>query len=214
MNKLIFVTGIGTNVGKSYATGWLANILLAEGKSVITQKMIQTGNDEFSEDIDVHRKIMGMEYCDDDKNHLTAPMIFSYPASPHLAAKIDKKDINLEIIENATNRLLAKYNVVLLEGAGGLMVPIKDDYLTIDYITDKQYSVALVTNGTLGSINHTLLSLYLLEKRKINVEYVIYNAFFDEDNIICNDTVNYIKNYVQQHYKNAKFLLMPSLKTL
>ncbi|MEG0253445.1 MAG: dethiobiotin synthase, partial [Muribaculaceae bacterium] len=195
MNKLIFVTGIGTNVGKSYATGWLANILLAEGKSVITQKMIQTGNDEFSEDIDVHRKIMGMEYCDDDKNHLTAPMIFSYPASPHLAAKIDKKDINLEIIENATNRLLAKYNVVLLEGAGGLMVPIKDDYLTIDYITDKQYSVALVTNGTLGSINHTLLSLYLLEKRKINVEYVIYNAFFEEDNIICNYKLNKIKKY-------------------
>ena len=58
MKKTIFISGIGTNVGKSYATGWLANRLNAEGKNAITLKMIQTGNDGYSEDIEIHRKLM------------------------------------------------------------------------------------------------------------------------------------------------------------
>ena len=58
MKKIIFVSGIGTNVGKSYATGWLANHLIAKGEKVITMKMIQTGNIGYSEDIEIHRKVM------------------------------------------------------------------------------------------------------------------------------------------------------------
>lgn len=211
MSNLIFISGIGTNVGKSYATGWLAKQLISEGKTVITQKMIQTGNIDFSEDIEIHRKIMAIEYCQDDLNHITAPIIFSYPASPHLASKIDKKEINLDDLRNATDQLVAKYDVVLLEGAGGLMVPIKNNYLTIDYIASNDYPIALVTNGTLGSINHTLLSLEIIEKRGLKVEYVIYNTFFDEDKIICDDTIDYLKKYVAEHHNDAKFLIMPSL---
>lgn len=57
---ILFVTGIGTDVGKSYATGWLARELTRTGRKVITQKFIQTGNHDYSEDIDVHRKVMGI----------------------------------------------------------------------------------------------------------------------------------------------------------
>ena len=57
-DNIIFISGIGTNVGKSYATGWLANMLAAQGKNVMTQKLIQTGNTDMSEDITVHRHIM------------------------------------------------------------------------------------------------------------------------------------------------------------
>ncbi len=56
--KALFITGIGTDVGKSYATGWLAKEIAATGKSVITQKLIQTGNRDVSEDIEIHRRIM------------------------------------------------------------------------------------------------------------------------------------------------------------
>ena len=209
--KVIFISGIGTNVGKSYATGWLANYLKSSGLRVITQKMIQTGNAEYSEDIDVHRKVMGMPYCEDDTNHTTAPVILSYPASPHLAAIIDNREIDMAAIDNSTAILSQKYDTVLIEGAGGLMVPIKDFYLTIDYVAERGYPVALVTNGTLGSINHTILSIEALQRRGIRIAYVIYNSHFDEDKTISADTVEYIRRYVAKFAPDAKFLVMPSI---
>lgn len=75
----IFITGIGTDVGKSYATGWLARELNDNGISCITQKMIQTGNVDMSEDIERHRKIMETGLLAVDLCHITAPVIFSYP---------------------------------------------------------------------------------------------------------------------------------------
>ena len=129
-----FVTGIGTDVGKSWATGWLARRYMDDGKSVITQKFIQTGNVGYSEDIDVHRKIMGIEKTQEDIDMLTAPEIFSYPCSPDLASKIDKRPIDFDKISNATEQLESLYDVVLIEGAGGIMVPLKGEYLNIHYI--------------------------------------------------------------------------------
>ena len=213
MDKVIFVSGIGTGVGKSYATGWLACRLRDNGCNVITQKLIQTGNDEFSEDIDVHRQLMGMPYTKEDFSHTTAPIIFSYPASPHLAAEIDGKEIDLTIADKSTATLLEKYDTVLLEGAGGLMVPIKDFYLTIDFIAERKYPVALITNGILGSINHTILSIEALQNREIPIKYIIYNQHFDEDDVICADTIKYIQRYVAQYVPEAEFLIMPSLKS-
>ena len=213
MDKVIFVSGIGTGVGKSYATGWLACRLRDNGCNVITQKLIQTGNDEFSEDIDVHRQLMGIPYTEEDLKHTTAPIIFSYPASPHLAAEIDGKEIDLTIADKSTATLLEKYDTVLLEGAGGLMVPIKDFYLTIDFIAERKYPVALITNGILGSINHTILSIEALQNREIPIKYIIYNQHFDEDDVICADTIKYIQRYVAQYVPEAEFLIMPSLKS-
>ncbi len=210
-NNILFISGIGTNVGKSYATGWLANILKSDGRTVMTQKMIQTGNQEYSEDIDVHRQIMGIEMMPEDIDHTTAPIIMSYPASPHLAAKIDGISINLDIITEATAKLSTKYDTVLLEGAGGLMVPITETYLTIDYIKDNKYPVVLVTNGTLGSLNHTILSIESLKRRGIEIPYIIYNSFFDEDVTICDDTKKFIENYIGMNLSGTKFLIMPSL---
>ena len=67
-NTVLFISGIGTNVGRSYATGWLAKNLMAEGINVMTQKMIQTGNKNFSEDIDIHRKIMQIQQKNSQQN--------------------------------------------------------------------------------------------------------------------------------------------------
>ena len=89
MSEVIFISGIDTDAGKTYMTGMYARRLMEGGKRVITQKFIQTGNDEFSEDIEVHRKIMGTGLLPEDVEHLTAPIIFSYPASAQLAARID-----------------------------------------------------------------------------------------------------------------------------
>lgn len=202
----LFITGIDTDAGKSFATGTLARFLLENGKRVITQKFVQTGNTGISEDIVVHRKIMGIPLTTADKSQITAPVIFSYPASPDLAARIDGKELELSVIDRATETLAKSYEYILIEGAGGLMVPLKGAYLTIDYIRDRKLPVVLVTNGRLGSINHTLLSLYALRKENIPLFAVMYNSFFDKDKVICKDTREYIQHTLSTDFPEALFL--------
>lgn len=172
--KALFITGIGTDVGKSYATGWLAKEIAATGKSVITQKLIQTGNRDVSEDIEIHRRIMGIPMQSVDLCRVTAPIILSYPASPHLAAKIDGIELDYGVASAATDTLLNKYDHVLIEGAGGLMVPLKERYLTIDYITGHKLPTVVVTNGRLGSISDTLLTLSALAAAGADVLSLIH----------------------------------------
>ncbi len=207
----IFVSGIDTDAGKSYATGFLARRLAEEGKNVITMKFIQTGNGEFSEDIDVHRRIMGCGLLPEDLDHTTAPLIFSYPCSPQLAARIDNREIDLDVIDKAADRLDAGHDVVLIEGAGGLMVPLTDDFLTIDYPLSRRIPVALVTNGRLGSISHTLLALDALKNRGSELAYLLYNTHFDADAVIVDDTRAFLRRYLDKNFRNAVWVDVPSL---
>ena len=78
--QIYFVSGIDTGIGKTYNTGYLAKLWFEQGQNVITQKLIQTGNDGISEDIERHREIMGRGWFVEDDSKLTMPEIFSYPA--------------------------------------------------------------------------------------------------------------------------------------
>lgn len=211
--KVYFISGIDTDAGKSFATGWLATKLIEHGKSVITQKFIQTGCKEWSEDIEIHRKIMGTGLLEVDLNHLTAPLIFTYPCSAQLAAKIDGKKIDLNVIDNATSSLSEMYDVVLLEGAGGLMVPLSDDFLTIDYIESRNIPVILVTNAKLGSISHTVLALEAIKHRHLKLECVLFNTHFNSsDNIIARDTRQWIERYVKKHFPGVGVIDVPTIE--
>ena len=150
--NVYFVSGIDTDIGKSYATGYIAHTWNGQGIRTITQKLIQTGNDGISEDIVLHRRIMDTGLLPEDREGLTMPEIYSYPCSPHLAAEIDGRPIDFCKIEKATTVLSDRYDAVLLEGAGGLMVPLTRELLTIDYIAQKGYPLIYVTSGRLGSI--------------------------------------------------------------
>ena len=208
--ETIFVTGIDTDAGKSYATGWLANHLAATGRSVMTQKFVQTGNEGRSEDIELHRRIMHRDMAAEEYA-LTAPMIFTYPSSPHLAARVDGREVDIKAIDEARKTLEERYDTLLVEGAGGMMVPLTERYLTIDYITDRRLDVALVTNAKLGSISHTLLALEAIERRGLNLRYLLYNTHFDTDPVIAPETRSYIRNYVAEHFPSAEWLDVPSI---
>ena len=78
--NVLFISGIDTNVGKTVATGMIAKALAKAGKKVITQKMIQTGCEHVSEDIEAHRQIQGLPFTDEDTQGLTCPYIFTIPA--------------------------------------------------------------------------------------------------------------------------------------
>ena len=207
-----FVSGIHTDAGKSYCTGWFARRLMDEGKKVLTQKFIQTGNNDMSEDIEVHRRIMGTGYFPEDLDHTTAPLIFTHPCSPQLAARLDHRDIDLNVIDRSSETLEGKCDVLLIEGAGGLMVPITDDYFTIDYVADRHLPLIMVVNGSLGSINHAILSFEAIERRKIEMPYVLYNTHFDYDPLISEDTYNFISRYLAKHLPGCRVLNVPSIK--
>ena len=210
--SVYFISGIDTGIGKTYATGYLAKLWNEQGKKTITQKLIQTGNVDISEDIEQHREIMAMGWFPEDETKLTMPEIFSYPASPHLATKIDGREIDFQKIEQATQQLAEKYDVVLLEGAGGLMVPLTIDLLTIDYVAEKKYPVILVTSGRLGSINHTLLSLEALKSRGLELYALAYNLNDEsQDELISKDTADYLKGYLAKHFPQSLWLDSPVL---
>ena len=206
---VLFITGIDTNIGKTFATGMIACALAEKGKKVITQKMIQTGCTEVSEDIEMHRKIQGIPFTEEDKAGLTCPYIFTYPCSPHMAAEKDGKTIDLSVITEATRRLQEKYEYVLLEGAGGLMVPNDFHSLAIDYVKEQGYPVILVTSGKLGSINHTLLSLYACKQYGIPVRTVVYNLYPPTDELITANTLEYLTQYLEKEFPETALITLP-----
>ena len=191
--NVYFISGIDTSVGKTAATGAIAKALAQAGKRVITQKMIQTGCEQVSEDIEEHRRIQGIPFTEEDREGWTCPYIFSYPCSPHMAAAKDGRTIDLQVITQATERLRERYEYVLLEGAGGLMVPNDFQSLTIDYIRDQGYPLIVVTSGKLGSINHTLLSLFAAEQYGIPVKAIVYNQYPHIDALIEANTLEYLR---------------------
>ena len=216
--SVLFISGIDTDIGKTYATGMIAKALMQQGVNVITQKLVQTGvainldNGEMNiaDDIVTHRQLMGMAMQPCDNDNTTCPYRYEKPASPHLAAKLANTVLDPEIITKSTQQLQANYDVVLLEGAGGLLVPITEQLLTLDYIVTQGYPVILVTSGRLGSINHTLLSLEAIKARGLTVHSVIYNHIHDNtDTEIANSSIDYLKNYLAQNYPNANWLQLP-----
>lgn len=212
MSKAYFVSGIDTDAGKSYCTGWLARQWAASGQNVITQKFVQTGSCGLSDDIALHRRIMDIPLLPEDLDHTTAPVLFSYPCSPHLAARIDRRPLDLQKIDDSTARLGERYDVVLIEGAGGLMVPLSEEYLTINYVTERKLPMIFVTHGGLGSINHTLLALEALKARGIELPYILYNKVHDsEDSLIADDTRRFLAGYVARHFPATEIIDVPRI---
>ncbi|WP_251621496.1 dethiobiotin synthase [Odoribacter lunatus] len=204
-----FVSGIDTDAGKSIVTGVIAATLRNKGKKVITQKFIQTGCREVSEDIEKHREIMGIPLQEVDLDRTTCPYIMTYPASPHLAAEMDGVTVDKEVIHRATEKLSRLYDIVLLEGAGGLYVPVNRQYLTIDYIREYGYPLILVTSSKLGSINHTLMSLELCRLKGIKVSHVVYNDFPNDSEFIKADSIQVIRDYLKTYFPDCSLLELP-----
>lgn len=184
--KKIFVTGIGTDVGKTVVSAILTEALEAD-----YWKPVQAGDLDNSDSIKVENLISNTK----TKIHAEG-MKLNSPMSPHAAAAIDKVEIRL------TDFKLPKTdNNLVVEGAGGLMVPLNDKDLIIDLIQHLDIEVVLVSQNYLGSINHTILSIDALKNRGVKVLGIIFNG---EENI---ETEKYVLNYsglkclgrVQQH---------------
>lgn len=211
--SVLFITGIDTDIGKTVVTGMLAKAMVECGMNVITQKIVQTGCRGIAEDILTHRHIMGMPLQGLDKDSTTCPYVFRKPASPHLSSEIDGRTIDPKQITMATEKLSQHYDWILLEGAGGLMVPLTNELLTIDYASEQNYPVILVTSGRLGSINHTLLSIEAIKQRGMKLSAIIYNQWQPShtsyDSEIKDSTREYLQHYLARYSADTQWIDLP-----
>jgi dethiobiotin synthetase len=162
----IFVTGIGTEVGKTVIAAILTEALQAD-----YWKPVQAGELDYS---DTHKV---EELISNSKSHFHEETFrLNHPMSPHAAAERDEVEICLSDFQ-----IPSTDNHLVIEGAGGLMVPINKKDCIIDLIEQIEAEVILVSRHYLGSINHTLLSIEALQKRHIPIKGIIFNGSENKD---------------------------------
>jgi len=175
--RAVFITGTDTGVGKTTVTGLLGRFLLDNGHRAITQKWIQTGSDKFPEDI------------------VRQPYTFKFPASPHLAARLERKTISKARIKKSFLFLKDRFDFVIVEGIGGALVPFNGKDLVIDIAKELDMPVLLVVANKLGCINHTLLTIEAIKRRGMKIVGIIFNnnQSAETENIISKDNPRIIK---------------------
>lgn len=159
--KPIFVTGIGTDIGKTVVATILVELLQAD-----YWKPLQSGNIDQLDSEFVRSMVSNNKTVIHPERH-----IFSSAVSPHLAAELDQKEIFLHDF-----KLPETTNHLIIEGAGGLMVPINDKHTILDLIQYLEATVVVVNNYYLGSINHTLLTINALQQKRIPILGLIGNG--------------------------------------
>lgn len=172
--RSIFIAGTDTGVGKTIVTGMLARRLIEKGYSVVTQKWVQAGP---SSDIDIHLKLMGKRKTDYTRYlRSMSPYWFKFASSPHLASTLEGRTIRIDRIKNSLKDLSGHFDFVLVEGSGGLLVPLTRKMLLIDLVKRLRMPVLLVAENRVGAINHVLLSVEALKARNIKILGVIFNT--------------------------------------
>ncbi len=159
-----FITGIGTNVGKTFCAAVITEALQAD-----YFKPVQSGTIEGS-DSDFIRSVISNQRTVIHKEVYA----FAAPVSPHLAAAIENTHIEPETIKAPQTQ-----NHLIIEGAGGLLVPLTDRFFVIDLAKQLDAEVVLVIRNYLGCINHSLLSLDYLKQHGYKVKGLVMNGSFD-----------------------------------
>ena len=174
---MIFIAWTDTSVGKTVVTGLLARHLTEKGYRVATQKWVRTG-------------CRGRT----DKVSALEPYKFKFPASPHLASRLERRRIDIGKVINSTKAFSRRFDFVIIEGTGGLMVPLNEKTMIIDTVKALKIPVLLVAANKLGAINHALLSVEALRRRNIKIIGTIFNNLFKNENrIILEDNPKIIE---------------------
>jgi dethiobiotin synthetase len=175
----MFIAGTDTGVGKTVVTAGLAAALRSQGFDIGVWKPVQSGALAEEEGSDAFRLRSLSGIADECRD--IAPLSFPLPLTPLLAAEREGVTLTLERIVQAGKPLLDRHAALLIEGAGGLAVPLAPREMVVDLIARLQVPVLLVARAGLGTINHTLLSAAFLRQRDIPVAGVILNGYREDD---------------------------------
>ena len=179
--KGIFITGTGTEIGKTVIAGCLAATLKHTGINVGVMKPISSGDTNDALFLKLAAQV-------DDPLTLINPITLKYPLAPSVSARIQDVEIDINDIDNAYTILSEKYDFLILEGVGGIAVPIKDDYLVAHLIHHYQLPVLIVADVGLGTINHTLLTVSFARLFGIRINGIILNLLQLENEGIAEKT--------------------------
>ncbi|MBI3592173.1 MAG: dethiobiotin synthase [Nitrospirae bacterium] len=210
MSKGIFITGTDTGVGKTIVSAVIIRAMMKKGINIGAMKPIETGCKKTAVSGQQSAVKEGTTLIPsdgmflkemaemDDSIDLITPIRFEHPLAPMVASEIEKRQVEINKIFDAYDALFKKYNFMVVEGVGGLLVPInkrqeakgkrQKAYFVADLIKDLKLPVIVVARPTLGTINHTLLTVNHALKEGIDALGVIINFYNPPDDSIAEKT--------------------------
>ena len=193
--KKIFITGTGTDVGKTIVTAGIAALAVDAGMRVAVIKPVQTGIPEYTADI---REIRALSPgIIDIPVEASSAYTFTLPASPHLAAAEEGVRVSmramLDFVDKAERDLSP--DILIIEGAGGVLVPLNEEETFVDFMKELGAPVLVVALAGLGTINHTLLTLEQLKRSDVPISGVIINRYPVSPGVIERDNVTTIEKF-------------------
>ena len=189
MRKAIFVTGTDTGVGKTVVAAALAGALRRRGVDAGVMKPVATGctiadGEVFCADTNFLRAAAGLT----EPDFMITPVALEPPLAPSVAARRASTPFTIRQLTIALEELLERHDVVLVEGIGGLLVPLDDETLVIDLVEKMRASLLIVARPTLGTINHTLLTIEAAWRREIRIAGVVFCETRPGDRDVSTDT--------------------------
>jgi dethiobiotin synthetase len=174
----LFITGTSTGVGKTIITGAIARWLRADGRRVAVCKPVATGCIRRREGI-VSEDAEYLAHCSDTRHplDLVCPVRYLEPLAPAVAAERAKAPVDYEAIARSLRIMSADADLLLVEGVGGILVPLDATHTVLDLARALDYPVVIVAHAALGTINHTLLTLQMLRQADVAVAGVIINRY-------------------------------------
>jgi dethiobiotin synthase len=193
----IFVTGTGTDVGKTVVAAGLLRLFRSLGVDAVPMKPVQTG---VLRDADGHLRAPDLELAlsaarlspDAAERGRMTPYLYEPPCAPHLAARLYGNPVDLSVIADAARWLARRHEALVVEGAGGVLAPIGEGHTMADLMTLLALPVVLVSPGGLGAINHALLSIEAIRARGLRLAGVVMtetrpvpevSRYIHEDNV-------------------------------
>ncbi len=174
----LFITGTDTGVGKTLIAGTIARILTDSGLKVGVFKPIATGCRHSREGL-ISSDAEFLAYCSDCDYPLSVvnPVGYATPAAPIVSADYEHREVDFEQISSSYNYICQSCQLVIVEGIGGLRVPITEDIDVLDLAAGLGLPVVIVSRAELGTINHTLLTIDAMRSKNLKIAGVVINGY-------------------------------------
>ncbi len=173
--RSILITGTDTGVGKTFITYNIALTLKEKNIRVGYFKPVETGVENIPQDGNLLAKVTGQELAE------VVPFRYRKPLSPYAAQLEGEQEINIKTLHQKYDSLKEKYEILLVEGAGGIAVPLKRNYTYADLAKDWQLEVIVVARAGLGTLNHTFLTVFYARNLGLNLKGIVLNGFEGKD---------------------------------
>ena len=182
MSKNLFITGTGTDVGKTYVTGLIVKKLREGGAASAYYKAAMSGNERRTDGTLIPGDALQVKTMSGVEQPLEemCPYIYETAVSPHLAAKIEGNPIEMECVLKNFDRVCGTYDYVTVEGSGGIFCPLRFDEQKVqleDFIKARSLACLMIADAGLGTINAVVLTAEYMKARKIPVKGIIFNHY-------------------------------------